>query len=458
MKTKDGFIQGYNAQAAVDATAQVIVAHGLDAKQSDQHQLAPMADAIEVNLGKKPAQLSADAGYCSDANLAAMEQREIDPYIAPGRAKHAAEGDGGGARVAAMRAKIKADGHASPYRLRKQLPEPVFGQIKQARQLPPVPLARRREGRRRMGPRLPRPQCLEAGPGADFVPGRPRNRMSHRQSRTKALPERVLRHHLGQKSQEWPETPPKALRPPSKAPAPALRRNAFWYLAGHGRRNPPAQPRNSSDDQRLRTVQDRHRPVIVPYRWADEGRSRVRGRPRRGAPSTKSPRSRSRCLARSPSREKATRPTRPRSWASAAKRPRTPIRTPPRRGAGARDKAAQPRRSPAHRLRSGDGHCVRHATPAPRHPTPCGSSRATRKAGRSPTRRGSRSAAASSSATARADASAGEARLPYPFRSGAELLARGRENGLSIAELMRANEAALRPKAQSTPMSIASST
>ena len=28
MKTKDGFIQGYNAQAAVDATAQVIVAHG----------------------------------------------------------------------------------------------------------------------------------------------------------------------------------------------------------------------------------------------------------------------------------------------------------------------------------------------------------------------------------------------------------------------------------------------
>ena len=76
MKTKDGFIQGYNAQAAVDATAQVIVAHGLDAKQSDQHQLAPIADAIEANLGKKPTQLSADAGYCSDANLAALEQRQ----------------------------------------------------------------------------------------------------------------------------------------------------------------------------------------------------------------------------------------------------------------------------------------------------------------------------------------------------------------------------------------------
>jgi len=133
MKTKDGFIQGYNAQAAVDATAQVIVAHGLDAKQSDQHHLAPIVDAIEVNLGRKPAQLSADAGYCSDANLATMEDREVDAYIAPGRAKHAAEGEGGGGRVAAMREKIKAGGHASPYRLRKQLPEPVFGQIKQAR-------------------------------------------------------------------------------------------------------------------------------------------------------------------------------------------------------------------------------------------------------------------------------------------------------------------------------------
>ena len=54
MKTKDGFIQGYNAQAAADATAQVIVAHGLDARQSDQHQLAPIADAIEAIWAGSP--------------------------------------------------------------------------------------------------------------------------------------------------------------------------------------------------------------------------------------------------------------------------------------------------------------------------------------------------------------------------------------------------------------------
>ena len=95
--------------------------------------MTPMVDAVEANMGRKPDEISADAGYCSDANLAAMEERAIDAYIAPGRAKHAAEGESGGARIAAMREKIKAGGHATPYRLRKQLPEPVFGQIKQAR-------------------------------------------------------------------------------------------------------------------------------------------------------------------------------------------------------------------------------------------------------------------------------------------------------------------------------------
>ncbi len=45
------------------------------------------------------------------------------------------------------------------------------------------------------------------------------------------------------------------------------------------------------------------------------------------------------------------------------------------------------------------------------------------------------------------DAAATEASVAYPFRSGAELLARGRETGLTIADLMRANESALRPAA-----------
>ena len=156
MKSKDGFVQAYNAQIAVDSQAQIIVAQDVTQSPVDSGQLVPLTDAVETNLGRKPDQVSADAGYCSEANLEALENRSIDGYVATGRARDAVDGTvaGGPAavpgapepastskpeaeskqtRVEAMRAKLKAGGHASPYRLRKQLPEPVFGQIKQAR-------------------------------------------------------------------------------------------------------------------------------------------------------------------------------------------------------------------------------------------------------------------------------------------------------------------------------------
>lgn len=139
MKGRDGFIQGYNAQAAVDAKAQVIVAHGLTDCAVDAGQLIPMADAIEANAGARPVQLSADTGYCSEANLAALEERQITGFIATGRQKHGqAAADGGadkkkGTKVEAMRERLREGGFDNPYRLRKQTVEPVFGQIKHAR-------------------------------------------------------------------------------------------------------------------------------------------------------------------------------------------------------------------------------------------------------------------------------------------------------------------------------------
>ena len=135
MKSKDGFVQAYNAQAAVDAHAQIIVAHELTQCGNDQGQLMPLIEAIENNLGRKPEQASADSGYCSEANLEALEAHGIDGYIAPGRAKHptAANGKVGGPLTQRMRKKIDDGGFETPYRLRKQVVEPVFGQIKQAR-------------------------------------------------------------------------------------------------------------------------------------------------------------------------------------------------------------------------------------------------------------------------------------------------------------------------------------
>jgi len=139
MKTKDGFIQGYNAQAAVDAASQVIVAHGLSNASNDQQQLAPMLDAIEANTGELPDELSADAGYCSEANLERLEQKRVCGYVATGRQKHGAAAATGerayriASRLAAMATKLRRAGRRSRYRLRKQVVEPVFGQIKQAR-------------------------------------------------------------------------------------------------------------------------------------------------------------------------------------------------------------------------------------------------------------------------------------------------------------------------------------
>lgn len=134
MPGKDGFVQAYNGQIAVDATAQVIVAHSLSNSSADAPCLIPLTDAVTQNIGKSPREISADAGYCSEANLAALNERKISAYIATGQAKRPTIGGKvGGPLTRAMRCKLKLGGYRSRYRLRKQLPEPVFGQIKQAR-------------------------------------------------------------------------------------------------------------------------------------------------------------------------------------------------------------------------------------------------------------------------------------------------------------------------------------
>ena len=139
LKTKDGYIQGYNAQAAVDGTAQIIVAHGLTNASNDQAQLAPLLDGIRANLGTNPDEVSADAGYCSDGNLRTIKRRRIAGYIATGRQKHGTKSATSktaakpGSLIAKMSTKLKRAGYRSRYRLRKQIVEPVFGQIKQAR-------------------------------------------------------------------------------------------------------------------------------------------------------------------------------------------------------------------------------------------------------------------------------------------------------------------------------------
>ena len=138
-RTKDGYVQGYNAQAAVDADSQVIVARDVDAQQSDMHQLVPMLEQVRRNVGRLPKEISADANYCTEENLGAMRRRRVRAYIATGRLRHdpratkATERRRRGVLALAMRTKLRRAGHRSRYRLRKQTVEPVFGQMKECR-------------------------------------------------------------------------------------------------------------------------------------------------------------------------------------------------------------------------------------------------------------------------------------------------------------------------------------
>jgi transposase len=62
LKGSDGWIQGYNCQAAVDGDHQVIVSIGVSNQPSDAVHLLPMLERIEANTGERPDALIADAG------------------------------------------------------------------------------------------------------------------------------------------------------------------------------------------------------------------------------------------------------------------------------------------------------------------------------------------------------------------------------------------------------------
>ena len=66
---KGSFVQSYNAQIAVDAHAQIIVAAIVVQAANDVQQLVPMAEAIVANVGRLADTTSADAGYFSARNV-----------------------------------------------------------------------------------------------------------------------------------------------------------------------------------------------------------------------------------------------------------------------------------------------------------------------------------------------------------------------------------------------------
>ena len=137
---KGSFVQGYNAQIAVDSASQVIVAAEITQETNDKKQLLPMIAQIAANLEQKPEKVSADTGYFSEVNVTDEQVKDVDLYVATGRDKHGsaveASSDPPPAEASpkeAMREKLRTEAGRTVYKMRKAIVEPVFGQIKEQR-------------------------------------------------------------------------------------------------------------------------------------------------------------------------------------------------------------------------------------------------------------------------------------------------------------------------------------
>lgn len=139
--TTKGFLQGYNAQAAVDASSQVILAADVTIQSNDKKQLTPMLDEIQKNCGTTPKEMSADAGYYSEDNVIYARGKGIMTLIPPGNTRHTdAKPPAPRGRIPKylslkqkMERLLRTVKGRKAYAKRKETVEPVFGQIKDAR-------------------------------------------------------------------------------------------------------------------------------------------------------------------------------------------------------------------------------------------------------------------------------------------------------------------------------------
>lgn len=142
MITSEGaFAQCYNAAAVVDADHQVIVATELGTNASDVATLMPMTEQVVANTGQIPAQMLADAGYSSTANLDTAAEYTAtcgtEFFIAPGRRRRddpppvAPRGriPGEATEKQRMARKLATKKGQQVYARRKAIVEPVFGQM-----------------------------------------------------------------------------------------------------------------------------------------------------------------------------------------------------------------------------------------------------------------------------------------------------------------------------------------
>jgi transposase len=131
------FVQGYNAQLAVDAERQVIVAAVVTQQAIDSAMLVPMVNQTIQMTGQTPEVVTADAGYFNTQSLANPTLQTITLLIPPDSEKATRDGLPPSANrhplAQQMRERLTQPALKALYRVRKTTVEPVIGHIKEQR-------------------------------------------------------------------------------------------------------------------------------------------------------------------------------------------------------------------------------------------------------------------------------------------------------------------------------------
>lgn len=127
-----GFDYAYNAQAAVDETAHIIVAAELVNSAADSGQLATVLAAVKRNVGDDPGLVLADAGYRSEAMFEQLRDHPSELIVALGRiGKQEVVIDPKKRPLcAAMAEKFRSATTQAAYRKRKWISEPPNAWVK----------------------------------------------------------------------------------------------------------------------------------------------------------------------------------------------------------------------------------------------------------------------------------------------------------------------------------------
>jgi len=141
MKTRNGYVQGYNAQVVVDTETLLIVGRAVAKEENDTQQSVPMLEQVRESAGQYPAKAVYDAGYWNEAMLRTAPG-EVDLYVATvkdhkqRRALREAPPPVG--RIPKnltlkqrMERKLRTKNGKETYALRSQTVEPRFGIIKE---------------------------------------------------------------------------------------------------------------------------------------------------------------------------------------------------------------------------------------------------------------------------------------------------------------------------------------